>query len=126
MLNNHQKDMELLKSKVIKSNAIQDKPIIGILKSIENAQSRIISAIAKTNTGVQIIIIVIAIVFLVYGFGFRSYKIYDMPNAADNGMLSTFMKISQASLMEELSYDAIIKDTNGNMINKGREAHCLT
>lgn len=130
MINDPRKDIQSLKSKASLENETQGKPVIGkisiLLNSIEKAQCRIISNIERAKLGAQVIIILIAIMFLAYAFGFRVYKVYDKPAAADNGMLSTFNKLSQANLMEELAYDAIINDPNGNLINKGREAHCLT
>lgn len=125
MINDTRKDIQSLKSK-----HTPDKPIPGkislLLGRIERGLDRKLSNIEKVNLGTQIIIILIAIMFLGYAFGFRYYKVYDKPALADNGMLSTFNKLSQSNLMEEMAYDAIISDSNGNLINKGREAHCLT
>ena len=71
-------------------------------------------------------IILAAIGFLVYAFGFSPYKVYDKPDPKDLGKLSTSVQMTQAGLMRELAYDAIIRDAQGNLINQGRAAACLT
>ena len=127
-----EKDIQLLKSKNVPANknASQDTSVMGSinasLQAIDKAQYRLRSNIKKANMGTQVILILMALGFLLYAFGFRYCKVYDKPAAANNGKLSTFNRLTHARLMEELSYDAIIRDSNGNLINKGREAHCLT
>lgn len=78
-----------------------------------------------TNT-FTIIFILVAASFLIYGLGFSQYKIYDKPDEDDQGKLSTSTTMTELQLIEEVCYDAITLDEKGNLINKGREAACLT
>ncbi|MBA7573478.1 hypothetical protein ES708_15276 [subsurface metagenome] len=73
-----------------------------------------------------IIILLVAMVFLVLAFGVNQYKVYDQPALEDNGELSSFTMMRESQLLEETAYDGIITDAKGNLINKGREAGCLT
>ncbi|MFH1228132.1 MAG: hypothetical protein V1701_09555 [Planctomycetota bacterium] len=80
----------------------------------------------KVSKIVGIISLIIALSFLVYGFGLSRYKVYDKPDARDEGKLSTSTTMTESQLLREMCYDAIIKDKDGNLVNKGREAACLT
>lgn len=75
---------------------------------------------------ITIVVLVVALAALVYGFVSSHYKVYDKPDARDNGRCSTFTTMNQSQLLKEMCYDAIIIDAEGNLINKGREAACLT
>jgi hypothetical protein len=75
---------------------------------------------------VTVIIIIIAVGAVVYGFVLSHYKVYDKPDPKDEGKLSTFTTMTESQLLKEMCYDAIITDDKGNLINKGREAACLT
>jgi hypothetical protein len=75
---------------------------------------------------ITIIILLGAIGSLVFALGFSSYKVYDKPDPKDNGKLSTSIQMNQSGLMQEMAYDAIIRDAQNNLINKGRAAACLT
>lgn len=80
---------------------------------------------SKINA-LTIIIFLVSIAFLIFALRFSSYKVYDKPDVKDLGKLSTSVQMNQSSLMQELAYDAIIRDAQGNLINQGRAAACLT
>ncbi|MFH1230181.1 MAG: hypothetical protein V1709_01650 [Planctomycetota bacterium] len=75
---------------------------------------------------ITVSIIIIASGFLLYGFVLSHYNVYDKPAPEDEGKLSTFTTMTESQLLNEMCYDAIITDAHGNLINKGREAACLT
>lgn len=75
---------------------------------------------------ITIIVLIVALGALIYGFVSSPYKVYDKPDARDNGKLSTFNTMNQSQLLREMCYDAIVTDAEGNLINQGRAAACLT
>ncbi|MBI4834148.1 MAG: hypothetical protein HY811_04955 [Planctomycetes bacterium] len=75
---------------------------------------------------ITIIILIISLAFMVYGFAYSKHTVYDKPvegKAIDPASSAT---MSEPQLLEEMNYDAIITDVKGNLINKRREAACST
>ena len=75
---------------------------------------------------ITIIILIASLGALVYGFVLSKHTVYDQPDVRDNGKLSTCNTLNESQLLKEMNYDAIITDAQGNLINRGRAAACLT
>lgn len=80
----------------------------------------------KVTNVLTIVLICLALVLLIFGILINQYKVYDMPDSKDEGKLSTFTTMSEPQLLEETCYDGVTTDEAGNLINKQREAACLT
>ena len=75
---------------------------------------------------ITILVLIATLGAFVYGFVLSKHTVYDKPDPKDNGKLSTSTIMNDSQLLREMCYDAIITDAEGNLINKGREAACLT
>jgi hypothetical protein len=75
---------------------------------------------------ITIFILIAALGAIVYGFVLSKHTVYDKPDSRDNGKLSTCNILNESQLLNEMNYDAITRDIQGNLINKGRAAACLT
>ncbi|MEW6026001.1 MAG: hypothetical protein AB1599_01720 [Planctomycetota bacterium] len=71
---------------------------------------------------ITIVFIVLAISGLVYGYGFARYDVYNKP-ASEKG---TAAKMTEPDLMDQMCYDGITLDTDGNLLIKEREKACST
>jgi hypothetical protein len=75
---------------------------------------------------IAIVVLVISLACIVYGFAYSKHIVYDKPAEGKTIDQASSVKMSEAQLLEEMNYDAIITDVKGNLINKRREAACST
>lgn len=72
-----------------------------------------------------IILILVAIVFLVYGYLFSNHKV--ISTSASGTYASDGVSImTEPRLLEEMCYDGIARDKENNLIKKQREKACST
>lgn len=80
----------------------------------------------KKMTIFALALVCLALVLLIFGTLINQYKVYDIPAPEDQDKLSTFTTMTEPRLLEEMCYDGITSDDQGNLINKPREAACST
>jgi len=71
-----------------------------------------------------VILLIAAMAFLVYGFGFSSHDVLKSP--AKEGDFPETVTMTEPDLMDQMCYDGIALDNDGNLIIKEREKACST
>jgi hypothetical protein len=79
----------------------------------------------KTFNILTVVIIIVAIGFLVYGFGFSKHQVYNKP-ASDTETERTSQTMTEPQLLDQMCYDGITLDKEGNLQIKEREKACST
>lgn len=71
-----------------------------------------------------IILLITAVIFLAYGFGFSKYDVLNGP--VKEGASPETITMTEPQMMDQMCYDGIILDKDGNLLIKEREKACST
>ncbi len=80
----------------------------------------------RKTTVFTLALILLALVFLFLGIFINQYRVYDALDYEYNGEDAEFDMLKEYQLVEEMCYDAIIRDEHNNLIKKERETVCTS
>jgi len=73
-----------------------------------------------------VILILASLVFLAYGYIFSQYNVITVPASDADNKPAQVAIMNEAQLLDEMCYDGISRDKDGNLIKKQREKACVT
>jgi len=88
-------------------------------------KSYIINNMKSLTKIFTLILILVAVVFLVYGYLFNHHKVISTP-ASETQVTDNVSIMTEPQLLDEMCYDGIARDKEGNLIKKQREKACPT
>ncbi|HLD36711.1 MAG TPA: hypothetical protein VJC37_08300 [Planctomycetota bacterium] len=71
-----------------------------------------------------VVLLIAAVAGLVYGFGFSKYDV--LKPAEKEGAFPETVTMTEPNLMDQMCYDGITRDNDGNLLIKAREKACST